>query len=202
VPSLVSPAEVAARYPAAASHDQTDLQLIIDANEQLMNTRLSAAGINTGSSTIVQFAYPASVVLLPERVGSITSISEHWLFADPSSDITLDPTDYRLAPDGTAVERLIDGPNSRDTFGDEITIEYVGFDTLALRKNVLMQLVLLDLSVSGSGASGNANSVLTSRRLGDYAETFSSGASAFGGGIAADKENILAQLAPALPLFA
>jgi hypothetical protein len=201
--SLVSPAEVAARCPAAASHDQTDLQRLIDANEILMNGYLSAAQQNTGSTTIRVPAYGFNVVLLPERVGSISQIVEHWYFTQ-SFDQTLAADDWYLAPDGTAVHRRFDGTHQREYFSDEISITYIGVETAALRESVLISLTCFDVGAAAA-PGGNPNAGLSSRRLGDYSESFgTTGGNAAASGVSAEKEKILAQLIPVvgLPIFA
>lgn len=201
--SLVTPSDVAARCASAASHDQTDLQRLIDANEILMNGYLSAAQQNTGSTTIRVPAYGFNVVLLPERVGSISQIVEHWYFTQPP-DLTLAADDWYLSPDGTAVHRRYDGTHQREYFSDEISITYIGVETAALRESVLISLTCYDVGAA-SAPGGNPNAALASRRLGDYSETFSNAAGgAAASGVTADKEKILAQLIPVvgLPIFA
>ncbi len=202
MPSLVSPDDVAKRCPNAADHDQEDLQLIIDANEAMMNGFLSSAAQSDGSATIrVRQMFGRTVMLLPERVASITSVVEHWLYNDSGSDLTLDPTDYRLAPDGTALERLPDGVHQRPYFADELIITYVGGPTESIRKNVLLQLVCYDVGAA-SAPGGNPNVAMTGRRLGDYSEQFGQGSGATGG-INEDKQRILDQLVgTSLPIFA
>ncbi len=201
--SLVTPSDVAARCASAASHDQTDLQRLIDANEILMNGYLSAAQVNTGSTTIRVPAFGFNVVLLPERVASIDSVVEHWYFTQPP-DQTLAADDYYLSPDGTALHRRFDGTHQREYFSDEISVTYTGVETAALRESVLISLTCYDVSMAAN-PSGNPNAGLSSRRLGDYSESFGgANGNAAASGVSADKERIMAQLLPVvgLPIFA
>jgi hypothetical protein len=189
--SLVSTDEVIARVPSAAGMDTDALQLIIDANEQLMGPYLP--GI---TSPIRVNGYPSTTILLPERAGSITSVTEHWIFQDPGDDITLDTDDWRLYPQGTAIERREDGTHPQQGFADEIIIEYVPFDQTALAKNVLIQLCAVDINLT-------ANTGITRQRLGDYEEEHGGAQGSSGaGGIADIKAAIMSQLADPLPLFA
>lgn len=189
MPSLVSVDEVRARVKAAVSLSTDAVQGIIDGNEVLLNSRVRDSA--AGPVTVTLDGYPMSVLLLPERVASITSVTEHWLFTDASSDLLLDDTDWRLAPSGTAIERLTDGVNQRDSFADRVVIEYEPLDTLALRKNILIELCAADLGFTPG---------IQSQTLGDYSETKASSQSGQAS-IVAIKEDILAQLAPQLPLF-
>lgn len=184
--SLVTTAEVIARVAAAGNIDTDALQLIIDANEILMNSRMTPV-----VAEFTMRGYPASVLLLPERVASIDSVTEHWLFADSSSDIELDPTDFRLAPGGTAIERREDGVNVSNVFSDEVIITATPYETEALRKNILIQLCAVDVNSTGSAG-------LKRQRLGDYEEEKADSAQ---NGIAVQKAAILDQLMPALPVF-
>lgn len=192
MPSLVSTAEVIARCPTAAGLATASLQGVIDANEVLVNERTA---ISTGSKSIRISGYPATVILLPERVGSITSVVEHWIFVDPLDDTTLATDDWRLAPQGTAIERREDGTHPQLGFADEVLITYVPVDVEALRKNVLIQLTCFDVNVT-------ANTGITRQRLGDYEEEKGGAPGASGaGGIMDQKNAILAQLSPGLPVF-
>jgi len=200
--SLVSPADVAARCPAAASHDQTDLQRMIDANEILMNSFLSAAQQNVGATTILVPAFGFGVLLLPERVASIESVVEHWYF-QPDNPITLSTNDWYLSPDGTAIHRRFDGDHQREYFSDEVSITYTGVETQALRESVLISLTCYDVGAAAA-PGGNPNASVTSRRLGDYSESFNTVNGGADTGVTADKQKIMSQLLPTtgLPVFA
>lgn len=188
MPSLVSPAEVIARVSSAGDLSTPTLQSLIDANEILLNLRSQALATER---TITVAGYPGTVILLPERAGEVTSITEQWLYAS-TSDVELDETDWRLAAGGTAIERIPDGMHPSDTFAERLVIEYVPFDTTALRKSVLIQLVEADLNFAPG---------ISSQRLGDYSETKTSSQSGQAS-LMAIKEGLLAQLDPVLPVFA
>ena len=107
--SLVSVAEVSARCAVAASRDADDVQLIIDANEQLMIGRLATAGVTEGNVSFFMRGYPASVfALLPEVLeragrtasGSITGfytvLVEGDDFSEPVADAVKGITDGQL----------------------------------------------------------------------------------------------------------
>lgn len=190
--SIVTTDEVIARVPAAGALETAALQGIIDANEVLMAKRLGGALDSTAAATVTIPGYPSTVLLLPERVASIDSVTEHWRHTDSGSDVVLDATDWRLFRQGTAIERLIDGANRRDTFADEVIIEYTPWNEEVLRKNVLIQLVEADLNYAPG---------IQSQRLGDYAETRASSAQGQAS-LVAIKDDILAQLDPTLPVFA
>lgn len=193
--SLVSTDEVVARCASAGALDSDALQGIIDANEILVRTHDTGSADTSASVTIRLRGYPASVLLLPERVASVESVIEHWTFADPVSDVTLDDDDWTLAPRGTAIERREDGTNPQLGFADEIVVTYTPFNVEALRKNVLIQLSCLDVNVTASTG-------ISRQRLGDYEEEHGGAPGASGaGGIADQKEAILAQLTPSLPVF-
>lgn len=186
--SLITVDELRARAPGSTLSD-TDLQLIIDANEILLRDRL---GSTTGEERTIRLrGYPSTVLLLPEAIDpeETVEIVEHWIFADPANDITLAEDDWRLAPDGTAIERLVEGTNQRDTFAEEVEITFTPVVKTALWKNILIQLAKLDLNFSPG---------LRRQRLGDYEEEQASTAE---GDIHDQKEAILAQLAVPLPVF-
>lgn len=204
--SLIDADLVAAFCPAAASLDPAALQLLIAANEELMNSVTSAASQTAGAGThLFTRVYGRRTLLLPERVSSITSVTEHYTYASHADDLLLDATDWLLSPDGTAIERVADGLNQSRGPGwaDEVTVVYVGVGNSALRQKVLAELVCFDVTDSQSQLSG-ATSGLQRRRLGDYEEEFAQGSSSgAGGGVQKSKEDILSQLAPgaALPVF-
>ena len=192
MPSFVSPDEVIARVPAAANLDtdaqHPNLQIIIDANEALMRSR------DTGSyatSATLTFRGRESVILLPFRVSAVATVVEHWLFADPVSDITLAADDWELAPGGTAITRLEDGTNPQEDFADEVTLTVTPYDLSALRKNILIQLCAIDVNHTASAG-------IKRQRLGDYEEEKTDSAQ---NGVTGQKEEVLAQLAPALPVL-
>lgn len=188
MPSLVSTTEVVARVPAAGNLVVGDLQLIIDANETLLRSRVTGGD---DVSVELTFDNAGSVILLPYRFASIEDVVEHWIFADSSSDVTLAEDDWRLAPGGTAIERLVDGTNPQGGFADRVVVTGTLFDQVALRKNVLIQLCAVDVNAT-------ANAGIKRQRLGDYEEEKSESASL---GVTALKEGILAQLAGPLPVF-
>jgi hypothetical protein len=190
--SFVTVEEAIAAKPALAKLTSGALQDLLDANEVLVRKRIGGELDSTDSVTVTVPGYPASVLLLPERVASITSITEHWALADVLSDIELDAADWRLYRQGTAIERLLEGPNPSEPFADYVIIEYVPFDENALRKNVIIQLCNADVNFTPG---------ISSQRLGDYAETKSSSATGQVS-IAGIKEDILSQLDPVYPVFA
>lgn len=189
--SLVSTDEVIARVPAAAKLGATALQLIIDANEVLLRDRDTGSYATNPVTLTIRNIYGRSVVLLPYRFSAISSVVEHWRFADPVSDITLAANDWQLSPQGTALERLEDGDNPQEFFSDDITIVGTVNDLSALRKNVLIQLVAIDVNHTASAG-------IARQRLGDYEEQKTDSAQ---NGVTDQKEAILAQLAPHLPVF-
>lgn len=187
--SLVSTDEVIARVKQAATLDTVALQGIIDANEILLRNRTSVRADDDVSITV-----PGrnTVILLPYRFDTISEVKEHWFFVDPSDDLVLDPTDWRMAPDGTAIERLHDGPNPTDGFfSDEVIVSGTAQTQTALLKNILIQLCAVDIN-------GTANAGLRRQRLGDYEEEKDVSAQ---NGVAQQKDNILGQLASPLPVF-
>ena len=190
MPSLVSTAEVIARIPAAGNLASDDLQLLIDANEILLRNRVT---VRADADVELRFTgtYGKNVILLPARFASIDTVTEHWLFADPTSDITLAEDDWLLGPDGTAIERLEGGTNPSGGFSDEVIVAGTLLDQTALLKNILIQLCAIDVN-------GTANAGLKRQRLGDYEEEKNDSAQS---GVAQQKENILSQLATPLPLF-
>lgn len=202
--SLVDADIVTGFCPAAANLDPANLQLLIEANEELMNSVTSAASQTAGAgSHLFTRVYGRRTLLLPERVASITSVTEHWTYDDHADDLVLDPSDYLLSPDGTAIERIPDGLNQHVSggFADEVTVVYVGVSNNALRQKVLAELVCWD--VTNPGSSVSASGGITRRRLGDYEEEHSGGSAASAGPqVKQSKEDILSQLAPqALPVF-
>ena len=191
--SLVSTTEVIARVPGASALDPAALQLIIDANEELM---AGLGGGTTGTQTVRLVGSNRTVILLPERVGSITSVTEHWIFQDVLDDTVLEADDWRLAPQGTAIERREDGTHQQLGFADEIIVVYEPRDVTALRKNVLIQLCAVDINLTSSTG-------ITRQRLGDYEEEHGGAQGSSGaGGVADLKRAILEQLASPLPVFA
>lgn len=184
--SLVSTDQVIARVPAAAALGTDDLQLIIDANEILLRQRVG---------TIPPWTFRVfgqQTVLLPMQVDTINSITEHWINTHPSQDIVLDQTDWRLARDRTAIDRLEDGANARLGFSDEIIVDADVADLTALWQNVLIQLCAIDINSTAKAG------LAVRETLGDHQVESSSSASS---PPSTQKEDILAQLISPLPVF-
>lgn len=123
------------------------------------------------------------------RIGSIVSIVEA-LDNDNVGGVTrtLDPTDYRFH--GYVLERLQGGPNpARGWQHYGTTITYLPRDDSAQRAMAIVDVARLETSGSAAG--------LSSRRIGEYAESFGGGSNSPTVSVAVDRGKILRRrLAP------
>lgn len=183
MPSVLSVAEARAFLPGSPLSDAA-LQLAIDDIESEIVARFGA--YYPGEQTERIFAGPDQVTLiLRRRIESIVSIVEDLAAAgSPVPTRTLDPTDYRIRG-SFFVDRLRSGANPArawSSWGNLVV--YVPANDTASRKVATVDVLKVEVAHSG----------FTSRRIGDYSESTSSGAK--GDDVSTSRDRILRRLRP------
>lgn len=118
--------------------DDDALQRAIDANVEAVGRSAGKAATQTESHR----ALGAPVISLRRRHTDVTEIVERR--GRYSESVTLDPTDFRVFGDYEIV-RLPSGANPATTWGDEVEVTYVPEVDAALRDEVTLKLVEVDV---------------------------------------------------------
>jgi hypothetical protein len=119
---------------ADSSLGDESLQLLLDAAEVEITRAVGPVGNRT---EIVQCG--SRLLALRGQAASIVSITERLY----TTDTVLATDDYVLWPEGTVIERLLGGTNSRGHFRGRVEVEYVPVDDIDLRKVVQADLIKL-----------------------------------------------------------
>lgn len=143
MPTLLTFAEVRAHVESDIS--DAALTQVIEAADAEIIRRLGPVATQTevlsGGDRFLHLARAAT---------AITSASERWTVDGvgiTTQAILAD--DYRLVSDGRRLERLFTGTYPASDWQGEVTLVYVPEDTTAERKLLLVNLVKIDLAVSG-----------------------------------------------------
>src|SRR5258706_8708801 len=96
------------------------LQSLLDGAELAINERAGPVGTVTETHRV-----SGRLLALNRRATGIVTAIEYtgW-----PVQLTLDPTDYRLRPSGTILERLATGANPRWRWAGEVTVTYPATD--------------------------------------------------------------------------
>jgi hypothetical protein len=180
------------RQHVTSSLPDAALQRLLDAAGQAITAR--AGNIGTISDTRVG---GTGLLQLSRRASAIVDVEEvYWLERFEPADlralvfseyvwasaVTLDPSDYDLAASGFWMQRMADGTNPAEIWGQAVRITYTAFDDTAERIRVQLELVKLDLA-SKPG--------VTSEQIGTWTEQY-----APSGTYAEAREAILRSLGP------
>jgi len=129
--SLVSPADV--RVLVKTSLTDANLQTIIDRVEPEITTRIGAPQDDPGTVQVTKTLEGEGTLLFtPTEITSVISVVE--------DDVTLAATDYRIWPGGQLERLPVD-----TVWGDRCVVIYCPADNRSLRKQVIIELVRLDL---------------------------------------------------------
>lgn len=132
------------------------MQRLADAAEAAIVSRIGATGERT---ELLHGGY--RTISLGRPVASIDGVTE----TVNTTTTTLDPSDYRLRPDGYTLERLSTGVNRRWQWWGLVEVTYTPTDDAALRAEVQIDLVKLALTY---------NPGLTSETIGTWTEQYAS----------------------------
>ena len=166
---------------AAQFREHRNTSLVDDALGRLLASAEQAitarAGVNAGTVVDVRVG-GTGLLQLSRRASSITRVDEVFTL-DPgepadlralvlANDVwfeaeTLEADDYALDSSGFWLQRLADGANPSDRWGQAVRVTYSAFDDAAERIRVQIALVGLDIDY-GHG--------LASRQTEGYAESF------------------------------
>lgn len=188
---------VAEARSAGVGGEDAAIQLAIDDVESEIIDRFGPYANTEPVLDILDVPRGNTRLVLRRKASSIVSIVE-WETSNVvgGSFVTLDPTDYRLVA-GYQVERLATGVNGRSYWLPwSVEVTYLPIDDTARRKMATIDVLRLEVGKGGSGSGGVSG--LTSRRIGDYSESYGGGSSSSDGatGITADRARILRRLKP------
>lgn len=144
---LVTKAEVREHIETDLGDDALD-RLIDDADAEIIR-------MHGEHTTQTEQLLGGNVFLILSRpASSITTVTEILKGTLPDSETTLSADDYDLWPDGRRLERLGDGTNQRETWGDVIEITYTPTDETAQRTRAEIDLVKLAIEYKGLNSEG------------------------------------------------
>ena len=130
-------------------HVETDLsddaldRLIDDADAEIVKRH----GPHVTQEDTFENVAAATAIYLSRPASSITTVTEEIRNGDGAYTSTvLSADDYKLRRNNLQVERLSDGTNSRTTWGDVVTFEYVPAADNARRIRVTIDLVRLAIT--------------------------------------------------------
>jgi hypothetical protein len=173
--ALISPDEL--REHVNTPLGDPALQRIIQANDDDIIERYGPLG----AVTISLLGGGGRFLRLPRPASAFTTVVELRGF----TPITLATNDYFIHTGGRYVERLENGTNPWDAWGDRITLTYTPIDDSDRRKLVLIQLCELDIAFTPG---------ISEQDIGDYRERQAQ--TNMGKDYQSQREDILASLAP------
>jgi hypothetical protein len=186
--SVLSLAE--ARSAGVAGEDAA-IQLAIDDVESEIVDRFGPYANTDPVFEVLTVPRGQPYLVLRRKVSAIVSIVE-WETSNVlgGSFVTLDSTDYEILR-GYQVERLATGLNGRSYWLPyRVEVTYLPIDDTARRK--VATIDVLRIETGGGIAAG-----ITSRRIGDYSESYGgSSSSSAATGVTADRMRILRRLRP------
>lgn len=141
-----------------ADVSDSELQLLIDGVQAEIEGRYGAASqqkvfSGSGIGRMIKLPRPADInetIIVSETTprGTSNGAAEQILEAD----------DFRVLHEGRILERLVGGTNSRQYWGELVTVVYTPVSAAAKYDEVIIKIVTLDLEYRG----------ITSERAGDY----------------------------------
>jgi hypothetical protein len=137
-----------------------------------------------GTVSEMHHAARGRLLMLNHQASGIVSVTER---ATSPTPVVLDPSDYRLRPSGSLLERLETGTHPRGHWWDEIDVLLTTVDDEAQRDRAVVDLVHLEL---------NFNPGLAAYSTGVYSETYASGGGAARVGYDEHRLEILASVHP------
>lgn len=162
--SLITPTQL--REHITTTLDDDALQTLIDAEEAALNDAVGSLG-----SQEEEFLenFPGVYIYTQRTISSITSIVEKWpdTFLGGTADVTLDATDYEIAPGNKSIRRLSTGTHSMSRWGSRVVVTYTPSDETAKRVLALINLCKINIAYNGlkSESVGGGEYSFT---LGDY----------------------------------
>jgi hypothetical protein len=193
----VSVLSIAEARSAGVGGEDATIQLAIDDVESEIVSRFGPYANTDPVFELLTVPRGQTNLVLRRKAYSIVSIVE-WETSNVvgGSSVTLDPTDYRIVG-GYQVERLATGLNGRSYWLPwSVEVTYLPIDDTARRKMATIDVLRLEVGGAGSGSGGVSG--LTSRRIGDYSESFGSSSSTGGSSTPADRNAILRRLGKAI----
>jgi hypothetical protein len=163
-------------FPTGSDADDA-LQRLLDLTEAEI---VRAAG-PTGETTEYVDGRWLTGLILSRPIASLSSVTVDY----DGTPIVLSADDYRFTEGGYVLHRLATGTNAATYWYGTVQVTYTAADDAALRAGVQIDLVRLAI---------NSTPSVTSRSLGDWAETYALN-SVFNPYI--ERDLILARLAPA-----